>query len=158
MEEEEARKNGQLTKKEEEIEENEADVSTFYKMLKYMGGLKSFVIPLVMIAIQKIVSFFNERSVQTWGVQAEDMQKENFSKNLIFAASLSFLDSMLGTGFDIFNHKQRQSNQTGLFSMLMDKLTHAPVNLYYDVTPVDRITEVVHSDVSNVQEGLMDRS
>jgi len=36
-----------------------------------------------------------------------------------------------------------------LYSMLMEKLKCAPVNLYYDITPVYRIEQVVNQDLGD---------
>ena len=56
---------------------------------------------------------------------------------------LSTFESLFSTGFDLFNHKVKERNESGLFNMLMWKVTHAPVNLYFDITPVQRIRRVV---------------
>lgn len=54
---------GKLIEKEEEIDEKPADMSTFYSLLKYTGGYKSFIIPTFLIAFQKGFNYYSSIEV-----------------------------------------------------------------------------------------------
>jgi archaellum biogenesis protein FlaJ (TadC family) len=49
--------------KEEKIEEKEATFDTFIRMLKYTGGKRSMVVPVVIMALQSTIKYYNGRAV-----------------------------------------------------------------------------------------------
>lgn len=39
--------------------------------------------------------------------------------------------------------------------MLMSRITHAPINLYFDITPIRRIRSVANGNLGNEQAALL---
>jgi hypothetical protein len=47
----------------------------------------------------------------------------------------------------IFDHSCKVTTQGNLYKMMIDSITNAPVNLYFDVTPVSRILNYFNVDL-----------
>jgi ABC-type multidrug transport system fused ATPase/permease subunit len=54
---------------------------------------------------------------------------------------------LIGKGTDLVNHKIYLKMLTEFHKMMLDKVTNAPINLYFDVTPTSRILAYFNSDL-----------
>lgn len=149
-------KDGTLYEKtaEEDEELREADMETYKKMLNESGGLW-FWGPFSALLIAKV--FLWDIDSSFWSRFADCPPEEQREKCGYFIAQALGL-MIANMAFDNFlrstHKKTAKTFQNYFFANVLDKMLHAPINLYHDVTPSSRVLGYIHGDINAADEGF----
>ena len=69
---------------------------------------------------------------------------------------MNLISSILNGGKTIFNNELKVKTENRFFSMMIDRITNAPVNLYFDITPTSRILNYFNVDLKSIDNFLVD--
>jgi ABC-type multidrug transport system fused ATPase/permease subunit len=125
-------------------------------MLQYTGGYHFLLIQVVIIAFQYNIDYFSSRILQDWGNQDAQEQQANQLANIGTALGMTLVSSTLHGAVHIFSSEMRFRSENNFFTMMLEKITAAPVNLYFDVTPTSRILNHFNIDLQAVNSFLVD--
>ena len=136
----------------ENLEESKVELKVYQVYLKYYGGWK--VIILANLSMAGFMSFriLNDYWVGNWALAPD--QHSNFYWyfwfSLIFALMTSvcvFFRTFIVLTFSWFATRN-------LHKDMIKKILNAPINLYFDVTPIGRILNKFSKDLSAVESFL----
>lgn len=147
-----SKKKGKLNKKDEDDkEEKSAELDVYYKMFASMGGFSLMVPFLVSISIFSYLELYREKQIKSWANKvAKDQQSEfYFSVVSIFGVTL------ICAALIIVKIKLKMDMKTKaslkFFTEMLDRVMGAPINLYFDVTPIGRIQTRFTKDLNAVE-------
>eukprot|EP00347_Sterkiella_histriomuscorum_P019725 403340529 len=133
----------------ENIEETKVGFDVPLRYLKYFGGWKVFITLMFIFVGFTSVKILSDYQVGNWAT-AKD-QQENFS----FYCGLSFLYAFLQSLFVFFRVYLMQYFSwfatKNLHQDMIKSVLNAPINLYFDVTPIGRILNKFSKDLSTLE-------
>ena len=76
--------------------------------------------------------------------------------NIGSVLGMTLVSSALHGVVHIFSSEMRFKSENNFFRMMLDRITAAPVNLYFDITPTSRILNHFNIDLQAVNSFLVD--
>lgn len=146
---------GKLGKAADEVEEiKKIDSKTYWKVYNDTGG---FMFWIFMFASCIFGLYLWDQSDSFWtnfAALTSDEQKEHAVSWMTFICGVVFCQILM----DIFKRSQMVKLEVKIknayFQKLLDRLIKAPVNLYFDITPVARVLGYFNEDLSAMDESL----
>lgn len=133
-----ATSSGKLTTKDDEID-IKVFKSTWSRMYTFVGGVKVILPYALLVALYSQLNFYRESAFQEWANQASHLQPKQFLLQTLRVFGITFLTSALVGIMLGINMRIRIDSSRTFFNMMLNRVVHAPVNLYFDITPVGRI-------------------
>ena len=108
-------------------------------MYKFVGGYQVILPYAFIVFLFSLFNFYRESVVQEWADKASLVQNYSFLLCTFKVFAITFVTSTLIGVMLVVNMKMRISSSRVFFNMMLERVMHAPVNLYFDVTPIARI-------------------
>lgn len=135
--------------KDENVEETKVGKKVYLQYLKYFGGWKVGVILLLNFFLFTAMRILSDYQVGNWATAPD--QYTNFS----FYCGMSFLYAILQSVSVLIRVYILQYfswyASRNLHRDMMSKVLNAPINLYFDVTPIGRILNKFSKDLSSIE-------
>lgn len=154
--EDEEEQDGDLYEKtaEEDEELREADMSTYTKIMNESGGLW-FWIPFSGLLAFKVFLWDTDSSFWVrFADTSPEEQTEKASSFMMQALGLMLCNMAFDTFISRTHQKTAKEFRRIFFKNVLDKMLHAPINLYHDVTPSSRVLGYIHGDINCCDEGF----
>lgn len=74
---------------------------------------------------------------------------------MIFLISLTLINETISSTQNFFNDQIKIETENKFFAMMIEKIIHAPINLYFDVTPSSRIIRSFQHDIRGFDVGFI---
>ena len=126
--------------KDDSHEKQVYDSNVLKKLLPYYGHLHYFVAINIMVMIINWVDVKKAVNIGKWSSD-EELQKTDFLAQIKYIAILVFTQAILQMARQMSVKKIVTSTMKRLHGDIWEKICLAPVNLFYDVTPMPIIKE-----------------
>ena len=131
----------------QEDEEIVADKTTIKKLWDIAGGwYMVFYIVVLNIAL-KFWSVYEQRAQQEYAAVDPEQQAELHSYYMKKIAIVVTLNILIHNIKDMWMQRKRRNMGKDMKRTTLQKILEAPVNLFFDVTPIGKILEIFHSDL-----------
>ena len=153
------KKKGKLTRAEEDEGSNKKESSNFdlqllLQVYDKMGGVTYMVPFFVSIGIFTYIEQAKEKQVSEWANASASDQQNEFTYQVLVVFSLAALRALAFIFSAVLKDHIRMESSRKLFFTILDRVMHAPINLYFDVTPVGQIQKKVGADLEAVESGF----
>jgi ABC-type multidrug transport system fused ATPase/permease subunit len=145
---------GRLIKEEAEEAETKVTWDTAKSAFKYLGGWRVLIIGFILnsfVAALRIAKKFVDRFWATGSMEIGGADQEEAKNHIIWNLKLSLavfiLEMILDKLRENMNRSIAEETTDKFFALLFDKIIHAPIPTYFDVTPTSRIMRHFHHDL-----------
>lgn len=143
--------------KESEIEDV-VKFETYKKLYKYLGGWKILVPFVIAVSLFNVIEYQKSLAVNKWAHLQASEQLSSYNDYvwfiLSFCAGSSFflaLEMQITAEMNLQTSKQ-------IFNGMLDNVMNAPINLYFDVTPIGVLQQRFGKDLKMIDKRLYDRA
>jgi len=88
-------------------------------------------------------------------MQTPEEQQEKWTQNILTVLGFTIAGCLVESVVQNTTKDLVRSTYKGFFSMMLEKVMHAPINLYFDVTPISRVTKSFSEDIHAIDYGFM---
>jgi len=154
---------GKLTKEEEDEANIKVDFNTVKSAWKYLGGAKVMAVGMVInsgISGLRIARKYTDRFWATGSGDVPSSEDPDASKpsvatdliwwNLQISLAIFVIDIVLEKLKEKMNRQIADDTKSRFFELVFDKIIHAPIPSYFDVTPTSRIMRHFHHDLNAI--------
>ena len=137
------------TDKNENNENNRKYLDSFFMFLKYSGGIKFVIKVIICNIIWKLSQLLSDFYISEWGKEGNIKEKSKIFLKLSIFTIISLLSisgvimrqKLMDDGLIRFNIK--------MHTTLIDKLIHASLNLFHNITPKGKIYNLLENDLED---------
>ena len=137
---------------EEADEDVNANSETFRKMFGLIGGFRTSIILGLIILCRKYFHIYQESNMKEFATVDPDKQADlhtSFLKQTFFVSLFAvFINNLTDFIFRDFKRKMGRD----IHKSTLRKILFAPINLFFDVTPIGKILQIFTEDM-NVFQG-----
>lgn len=131
----------------EDRQVGKVDLSIYMTFLRYCGGVKLLFLCLFLLILWLGTRFLGDLSLKSWTEHPENSENDYFVWYLA-CGSLASLSLLLRALFLISGGVKAG---TRVHSAMVERLINAPINLFYDVTPLGRILNRLSKDQIEIE-------
>lgn len=133
-----------------------ADWATYVKLWEMIGGFRALFSLFVMTIFFKCFELMNERASQEWAAATPEEQYNDYNSHMLRIGGLSILGMILHSIKDMYDQKRRRETGNGVHKATLKQILLAPINLFYDVTPIGKIMQIFQGDLRVFYGGVTD--
>ena len=123
------------------------DISIYMTFLRYTGGIKLLFLCLLLLVLWLGTRFMGDLSLKSWTEHPENSENEYFTWYLV-CGCIASLSLLLRALFLIYGGVKAG---TKVHSAMVERLINAPINLFYDITPLGRILNRLSKDQIDIE-------
>lgn len=140
-----------MTDEEDELIEVTSESYKIY-LFRYLGGLKLVCNTVVFMALAMAAMLSTEYFIGMWAMS--EHQKEDFGFYCPLILFLVLLQVIFIVAENLPLRLMSWSGAKKLHNEMIESVTDAPINLYFDTTPIGRILNRFSNDLSHLEEGM----
>jgi len=129
-------------------EEIEPDKSTYSRLFALFGGLRPVVFVFAMALFDQFLDKFREGQNASFALTDPDAQASEQMTFLLRSATLTIVCVLLRQGKSLFSEVYKGRIGRDILKDTLAKVMHAPVNTFFDVTPVGKILKLFQDDIN----------
>ena len=138
----------------ESKEHIDVSMKTYKKVLERSGGILPFLIMLIVMCFNHYWGTLQEYGRSDWGLKSHEEQQDNYAYYTIQMTKYALVGSIVNLGIEIFISIKAKGMGKNVHLMLFSKVMSAPINLFFDVTPVGKVFQRFSEDI-NVFNGAI---
>ena len=140
----------------EEDEAINASWETYEKIFKIIGGWKMIFYIVILTIVLKFWSVYEQRIQQEYASTDPEKQPElhfAFMKQIGCVLSLGIIVRNLK---DLWMRNKKRYMSQDITKSTLQKILEAPVNLFFDVTPIGKILDIFNGDINVFRGEILD--
>jgi ATP-binding cassette, subfamily C (CFTR/MRP), member 10 len=148
------RGNGKLIAAESE-EVVKVERKTYSRLMEAWGGWKIVIMVNVSMCCFMFTSIYNNNLLLSWADKPHQQQQDEFNRYAIFLFSFGLLTAVfifIRISLLVWGNLRATSI---LHNELLNKVLQAPINLYYDVTPIGQILNRFSKDLMILDSSIV---
>ena len=131
--------------------DNVIQPSTWRRIFTYSGGVKTCLPFVLVLWFSNWISTYQEYVVQSWADLPPEAQQSQFTGYICVILLILTIVALIMIGTQIAQNTMTFRTTKNLFQMMIDRLMCAPINLYFDITPISRILSVFNRELYGIQ-------
>ena len=138
----------------EEKEHIAVNKNSYKKVLERAGGATPFIFILIIMCWNHYWGTVQQYNRSEWGQKSFEDQQENFASHTFNMAKYAFIGAFINLFVEMYMSKKSKEMGRGVHHALFSKVMNAPINLFFDVTPVGKVFSRFSRDI-NVFNGAI---
>lgn len=133
----------------DEKDENvNADSETWSKLYKMIGGSVTLGVMALTVTLFKYFEVYKQSITQEWSDASPEVQSAEYASYMKRIAGIGMLGLILHKIKDIIFQKVKRSIGRDVHKVTLRRVLLAPVNTFFDVTPLGKIVQIFMSDLN----------
>ena len=133
---------------EESQESVNASASTYKRIYEMMGGAKTVVCMAVIQLMLKYWGMYSSEKQIQFADTDPQTQSDEYSRFMKQVFAIAALNIFFHQVKEYWLFSQKRSISHGIVSKTMKSIFAAPVNLFFDVTPIGKILQIFNEDMN----------
>ena len=129
-------------------------MDTYKTIIKRAGGLKTFAILMCFIMSGHAFGAFNEKIRSSWAMKTFEEQQKNYVYYTLLMMGWTVCCMLRDIVNDLYREKASQRMGNGVQRNLLKTVMNAPINLFFDITPIGKIFGRFNGDVDVFKGGI----
>lgn len=126
----------------EKDEKVNADSSTMFKLFAMMGGFLSIFLFISQNIFFRMVDVYSDHITNEWSEITPEEQSDRFSEYMQTMAYVGLFGLVFGNIRDLVLQRMKKTIGRGVHKETLRQVLKAPVNIFFDVTPVGKILNI----------------
>ena len=126
----------------EKDEKVNADSSTFFKLFAMMGGFTCVTIFIAQNIFFRMVDVYQDHMTNDWSTIPSDQQSEQYAYYMKTLTFVGMFGLIFGNIRDFVLQRMKKMVGRTVHKDTLRQVLHAPVNVFFDVTPVGKILNI----------------
>ena len=133
-----------------DVAEESVDVSmeTAWKVYASIGGFRTFIIICVLRTIARYHEWYNERLKNEFAATDPIAQAERHFEFMRQIYAMAMVGIVFEACKNYYNERRNKSMGSEIHRMTLFKIFAAPVNLFFDITPIGKILKIFTDDMN----------
>lgn len=123
----------------------------YFKMLQSMGGSLKMVPFVAAISMFSYLEVYREKQIKQWANKLAKEQHEDFYWSCLFIFGVTLISAVLIMIKIKLKMDMKTKASLKFFVEMLDRVMAAPINLYFDVTPIGQIQTRFGKDLGAVE-------
>jgi len=133
----------------DEKDENvNADSETWGKLYTMIGGSVTLGVMALTVTLFKYFEVYKQSLTQEWSDASPEAQSAEYTSYMKRIAGIGMLGLILHKIKDIIFQKVKRSIGRDVHKVTLRRVLLAPVNTFFDVTPLGKIVQIFMSDLN----------
>ena len=131
----------------ESKEHLQVNKSTYYEVYKRTGGAMPFIIVMLFMLWNHSFGTYREYKRYEWGGSSFAEQQAAFIETTLRMLKYAVIGSLVGIVQQLFYSFKSRAMNKGIHSSMLSRVMNAPVNLFFDITPVGKLFQMFSDDI-----------
>ena len=127
---------------------------TYKQVFQRAGGLLPFVVLLAAMLFNHFFHVNEEYEWQTWGKTSFEEQQDRYAAYTWTLTKYALTGALVNLAVEVFVSLKAKQMGKNVHQSLLTKVMNAPINLFFDVTPVGKIFKRFSDDIHVFNGGI----